>query len=95
MRSAPPTTTPPTYPEEPPHTGPSQVWLRSAYLPIPGLLASGRARRAWWPAPSTPGATNDVGQHKERDDDADYDRDDGNGGGGEQHGTILSRPRNH
>jgi hypothetical protein len=46
------------------------------------------------PAPSTSGATDDVGQHKERDDDADDDRDDGNGGGGEQHGTILSSSRN-
>jgi hypothetical protein len=45
-----------------------------------------------WPAPSTPGATDDVDQHKERDDDADYDRDDGNGGGGEQHGAILFNP---
>jgi len=45
------------------------------------------------PAPSTSGGTNDIGQHEERDDDADDNRDDGNRGGGEQHGTILSRPR--
>jgi hypothetical protein len=57
-----------------------------------GLLTSGGAGRALWPAPSTPGATDDVDQHKERDDDADYDRDDGNSGGGEQHGAILFKP---
>ena len=57
-------------------------------------LTGGRAGRALWPAPSTSGATDDVGEHEERDDDPDDDRDDGNGGGGQQHGTILSSPRN-
>jgi hypothetical protein len=47
-----------------------------------------------WAAPSTSGGADDVGQHKERDDDADDDRDHGNVGRREEHGVILSRRLN-
>jgi hypothetical protein len=41
-------------------------------------------------APSTSGGADDVGQHKECDDDADDDRDHRNVGRREEHEAILS-----
>jgi hypothetical protein len=45
-------------------------------------------------APSTSGGADDVGHHKERDDDADDDRDHGNVGRREEHEAILARRPN-